>query len=187
MATLLQIAQGIETDYCGDTANSVQALRPQMGQPLSAGNMPFFKEVGAVADFLLMGIVRGYLLVKAQTGAAGDISVLQIDCVKKEDNTLCIVTTEGRKVLDDYKKYYRPFDSENDNLWTHVLNYFRTTRSLRFVVKIDIYVGTPVYGRVNGLRFIGDGVTDPQSVNEYWAFEATYPWGTPGNIKSWKY
>jgi hypothetical protein len=187
MATLLELAQEVETTYQGSLSNSVVVCRPQMGQPLSDTNYPFYRETGSVDEFAQSGLIQGYIIVKAKTSSAGDISMLQIGCVKRQNNNNAELTTEGRKFLDDYKKSYRPFDTEDGSLWTHVLNHFATTRNLRFVVKIDAITGTPARGRVNGLHLVGDGITDTTAYNEYWAFEATAPYDTPGNIKSWKY
>lgn len=188
MSTLIQIAQGIESDYQGDTVGSVKVCRPQMGQPISAGNAPFFRETGSVQEMQESGLYQGYLIVKAQINSAGDMATLNVGCVGDVDSSSYSISVDGRTALDNYKKHYRPFNTENDNLWALVLDYFATTRGLRFIEKLEIQVGTPVYGKVNGLNFVGDGgAEDHSALNEFWAFEATYPWATPGNIRSWKF
>jgi hypothetical protein len=158
-----------------------------MNQPIGESNVPYFRESGGVQEMIEAGMKQGYLIVKAQTLSSGDVIALNVRCVADNDSGSYSVTSEGRKDLEDYKKYYRPFNSENDNLWSHVLDYFKNTRGLVVVSKIDIFVGTPVYGHVQGTRLIGDGITNTESRSENWVFQASYPWGTPGNIKSWTY
>jgi len=188
MSTLIALAQGIETDYQGDIAGSVKVCRPNMASPIAEGNLPYIRETIGVPDSQAAGIVYGYFLVKAQTGLAGDFSILQVGMMMERDNpSSYALLIEGKTNLDNYKSYYRPFETESDNLWTHVLNYFRDVRELVFIEKIDIEIGTPVYGHVKGQRLIGDGgATEFESRTETWIFKAEYPWGTPGNIVSWR-
>lgn len=187
MATLIQLAQAIESDYAGDTAGSVKVCRPDMNQPISASNLPFFHESGSNQENTDTGIKPGSMKVRAQTTVSGDVTIVDVQCIADTNADSCTLTVDGRNALENYKKYFRPYDSENDNLWTHVLNYFKNTRGLVVVSKIDIFVGTPVYGHVHGTRLIGDGVDTFESKDENWLFEARYPWGTEGNIKSWNY
>jgi hypothetical protein len=188
MSTLIVLAQGIETDYQGEIAGSVKVCRPNMAAPIGAGNLPYIRETIGVPDSQAAGVVYGHFLVKAQTSLAGDFSILQVGMMSERDNVNSYaLLNEGKIALDGYKSFYRPFESEVDNLWTHVLNYFRDVRDLVFVRKIDIQISTPVYGHVSGQRLIGDGgAVETESRNETWVFRASYPWGTPGNIVSWR-
>jgi len=187
MSTLIDLAQGIETDYQGDISGSVKVCRPNMAAAIGAGNLPYIREVIGVPDSQAAGVVYGYFLVKAQTSLSNDFAILEVGCIYDRDNASSYsIAGSGRTVLDNYKSYYRPFASESDNLLTHVLNYFATERDLLFAEKIDITIGTPVYGHVQGQHVVGDGITGTGCYSETWVFQATYPWGTPGNIISWK-
>ena len=188
MSTLIVLAQGIETDYQGDITGSVKVCRPDMATAIGETNLPYIRETIGVPDSTAAGIVYGNFLIKAQTSLSGDFVILNIGCMMERDNVNSYaLLVEGKTQLDNYKSIYRPFSSESDNLLTHVLNYFATTRGLLFAKKLDIIIGTPVYGHVQGQRVIGDGgETEFESSNETWIFRATYPWGTAGNIVSWR-
>jgi len=188
MSTLIDLAQGIETDYQGEISGSVKVCRPNMAAAIGAGNLPYIREMIGVPDSQAAGIVYGYLLVKAQTSLSSDFSILQVGVMFERDNANSYsILADGRVILDVYKSTYRPFSSESDNLLTHVLDYFADTRNLLFAKKLDIQIGTPVYGHVQGQKAIGDGIgEDDTALSETWVFQATYPWGTPGNIISWK-
>jgi hypothetical protein len=188
MSTLIELGQAIENGYKGDIATSIKVCRPNMSAAISISNLPYIRETIGVPDSQAAGIVYGYFLVKAQTSLDGDFVILNIGCMMERDNAASYsLLVEGKIALDNYKSYYRPFETETDNLLTHILNYFRDVRELVFVKKINIQIGTPVYGSVQGLRLIGDGgAVETESRSEVWTFKAFYPWGTPGNITSWK-
>jgi len=185
MATLIELAEQIETDYAGDIAGSVKVCRPQMSQILSESNLPYLHIVDG--DSSATGIVQGSLSVKSQTGTS-DFTILTVSCLADFDSSNYSLSADGKKTLTDYKQGFRPIDSEYDNLWPNVVDHFQTVRNLINLKRLNVIApGTPVYGQVTGLHLIGDGLEDTRSATEYWAFEATYPWGTPGNILSWKY
>jgi hypothetical protein len=185
MATLIQVAQGIESDYSDAGASIyVKVCRPLMNQPIGAGNEPYFRETGGVSEMQDSGLYQGYLIVKAQTNAGGDYAILNVGCIGDVDTDAYSLTAEGRKTIEDYRQYYRPFGTELDSLWAAVVTHFESVRNLRDIKRIDYMAGTPVYGHVNGRRLVGDGVTGTESYNEYWFYEATY--GAGWTIKSWK-
>jgi hypothetical protein len=188
MSTLIELGLAIENDYKGDIATSVKVCRPNMAAPISASNLPYIRETIGVPDSQAAGVVYGYFMVKGQTSLSGDYAILNVGCMMERDNPASYsLLAEGKVVLDNYKSFYRPFETESDNLLTHILNYFRDVRNLIFVKKINIQIGTPVYGNVQGIRLIGDGgATEFDSRSETWVFKAVYPWGTSGNITSWK-
>lgn len=184
--TLIQLAQAIETEYSKPGDNIlVKVGRPNMNEAIGAGNAPYFRETGSVQDEQASGILQGYIIVKAQINMDGDFAILNAGCVADIDTGAYSLTAEGRKALEDYRSYYRPFGTELDSLWDAVMTHFTSVRDLIFIKRIDYIDGTPVYGHVNGLRLVGDGQTTYESYNEYWAFEATYAAGW--TVKSWKY
>jgi hypothetical protein len=188
MSTLVSLATGIETDYQGDIPDSIKVCRPDMSVAISDTNLPYIHETIGVPDSTAAGIVYGNFLVKAQTSLSNDFVILNVGCMmeKNNDNSYSLLVG-GKTTLDNYKSFYRPFSTESDNMWTHVLNYFRDTRGLVFVKKISIVIDTPVIGQINGLHLIGDGgAVEITSNNENWTFKASYPWSTPGNIVSWR-
>lgn len=188
MATLIALAQGIETDYQGEISGSVKVCRPNMSEAIGSSNLPYIREMIGIPDSQASGIVYGYLLIKAQTNLSGDFVILYVGVMFERDNSNSYsLLVDGRVALDNYKSVYRPFTSESDSLLTYVLDYFANTRGLLFAKKIDIQIGTPVYGHVQGQKTVGDGVGENDTaLSETWVFQASYPWGTPGNIVSWK-
>lgn len=186
MATLIALAQGIETEYSKPGDNIlVKVCRPQMAQPIGSGNLPYVRETNAYNDRLTSGLILGYFLVKAQINSDGDFAILNVNCSGDYDTSEYSLTDEGRKTLEDYRSYNRPFGTEFDSLWSAVVTHFASVRDLIFIKRIDYVDGTPVYGHINGLRLVGDGETGTESFNEYWAWQATY--GAGWTIKSWKY
>lgn len=185
MSTLIQMAQAIETEYSKPGDNIlVKVGRPNMNAAIGAGNAPYFREVGSVTEEQASGMLKGYVIVKAQINTDADFAVINVGCVADIDTGAYSLTAEGRKALDDYLSFYRPFGTEFDSLWAAVITHFTTVRDLIFIKRIDYIDGTPVYGHVNGLRLVGDGQTTTEAYNEFWAFEATY--GAGWAIKSWK-
>jgi hypothetical protein len=185
MATLIELAQAIETEYSKPGDNIlVKVCRPQMSQPIGAGNLPYFRETGSVTEETSSGLLQGYMIVKAQTNEGEDFAILNAGAVADIDTDAYSLTEPGRKALEDYRSFYRPFGTEFDSLWAAIITHFTSVRNLRFIKRIDYINGTPVYGHVNGLRLVGDGVTGTEAFNEFWAYEATY--GAGWTIKSWK-
>jgi hypothetical protein len=185
MATLIELAQAIETEYSKPGDNIlVKVGRPNMNTAIGAGNVPYFRETGSVTEETLSGMLQGYLIVKAQINTDADYAMLNVGAVADIDTGAYSLTAEGRKALEDYRSYYRPFGTEFDSLWAAIITHFSTVRDLIFIKRIDYIDGTPVYGHVNGLRLVGDGETGTEAYNEFWAFEATYD--ASWTVKSWK-
>jgi hypothetical protein len=186
MSTLIGLAQQIETTYTLDTPNSVKVCRPDLGLSMDGTNLPYTQVVSSNLD---SGVETGSLYVKAQTSSAGAFTILQVGYIMNlGDSSSYSLSVDGDKALQDYKRGFRPLDPEYDSLWLTVVDHFSTVRNLIFITRLDVIApATPVTGKITGFHLIGDGVTDVAASNEYWLFEASYPWGTPGNIKSWKY
>lgn len=184
MSTLIELAQAIETEYTDGTNAVVKVARPDMNSAIGASNVPYFKETGSVTGEQASGMLQGYTFVKAQINTDGDFAMLIVGIVADIDTGAYSLTAAGRKVLEDYRSFYRPFGTEFDSMWAAVITHFESVRNLRFIKRIDYWDGNPVYGHVNGLRLVGDGVTTFEAYNEFWAYEATYSAGW--TIKSWK-
>ena len=187
MPTALALASGIESVFSGNEANSVKICRPDMGSPLGAGNMPYRRVISN--DSTSTGVELGTILVKAQTDETSEFTLLTVGYMMEVGNSSSYqLTVDGKKILKDYQKTYRPFASENNNMWNEVVNDFETQRNLVFVDRLEINAdGTDYIGKVTGFHLVGDGVTNTDSRNEFWIFKAVPSWTTPGNIKSWKY
>jgi hypothetical protein len=187
MATFLALANGIES-LSGEVAGSVKICRPDMSSPIGIGNTPYHKVISN--DSTSTGVEIGEILVKVQTNEVSEFTLLPIGYLMElGEPTSYQLTMSGKKALIDYKKTYRPFDSEDNNLWNEVVDHFTTNRNMVYVTRLEIDVdGTSsAIGKVTGFHLIGDGISNTDSRNEFWIFKATAPWDSSGNIKSWKY
>jgi hypothetical protein len=187
MPTALQLASTIESSLSDEVANSVKVCRPDMESPLGTGNPPYRRITSS--DSSSTGVELGEILVKAQTDETSEFTLLSVGYMMEVGNNSSYqLTLTGKRVLTDYQKTYRPFDSENNNMWNFVVDHFETQRNLAFVDRLEIFKdGTNYIGKVTGFHLVGDGMTNTDSRNEFWIFKATPPWDSSGNIKSWKY
>jgi hypothetical protein len=159
-----------------------------MSAALSVLNAPtIVRDLISNEEAALIGVQTQIIKAKCLVDDTNCIVLDLIISHDYDDANSYSLTIDGKIQLDTYMRTYRPTPSESDNLWNYVVAHFLNVRSLRFLDKVDYIDGTPVRGKVHGVRYEGDGLTTTQAYSETWAFEATYPWGTAGNIKSWKY
>lgn len=182
MATLLQVAQQIETDYNTEYVN-VQICRPNMGAALGAGNMPYTYSIGADTEVAL-GVIQRVAYAIVRLGPTGPFDIIQLHLMGPSASDVRLMKS-AQDALDAYKRQYHPFGTEFDSLWTATVNYFQATRRVVQLERVKINApGTPVTGIVTGIRLVGNGAGTFDSFREQWYFEATY--GTGWTFVSWR-
>ena len=153
MATSLQLAQSIESDYTIDSVVTVKICRPDMTTALSGSNLPYIRELNSLLEQQTTGIVKYSYLSEVLTSNNTRKDLLdniRFNVYYSDANT-CYLTGEGDTILKNYRYANHPAGTEQDSVWTAICNHLVSTRGavLDSIERVHIVVGSPISGTVN--------------------------------------
>ena len=153
MATSLQLAQSIETDYTIDSVVTVKICRPNMAQALSSSNLPFVNTLNSSQEQQSIGIIKYSFqaeILTVNNTRKDIIDSIRFNCYSTDSN-MCYITGEGDTILKNYRYSNHPAGTEQDSLWSAICNHLVNTRGamLDSIERVHVVVGSPVVGTVN--------------------------------------